>query len=394
LSPRAALTLGALARRLGSATDVPILAVRLPQLERLAWECGRGAARRLERRASRAFAQSAGRVLRAGDLLAHEPASDIFAAALAAKVRHPAVQPMDPGARTAIARIGAALEALLRLEVQTGWTSYDAARDARDVPALLQRALAHGALERERFAFFSALGHELRTPLASIRGYLETLLEDEAIDPHTRRRFTGIAYRESLRLSRLIEGMFEMSMLDLRPSAGAAARAQLANVFEAVRDATFGAARRTGAAVDVEPPGDVLVAIDPDRLILVLVNLIENALKHGRAQGHVRVRNLSCDGTARIVIDDDGPGVKPDEREGIFTLGVRGRTTAAGTGIGLALVRQLVERAGGFVAVGPSPLGGARFVVTLRCAQGVPATAVPSTCGVMKNSTSSLVCER
>ncbi len=383
-----------MARRLGSATDVPILAVRLPQLERLAWERGRGAARRLERRASRAFAQSAGRVLRAGDLLAHEPASDIFAAALAAKVRHPTAQGIDPGARTAIARIGAALTASLRLEVQTGWTSYDGARDACAVPALLQRALAQGALERERFAFFSALGHELRTPLASIRGYLETLLEDDTIDPHTRRRFTGIAYRESLRLSRLIEGMFELSLLDLRPSAGAAARAQLASVFEAVHDATLDAARRSGATVEVEPPGEALVAIDPDRLILVLVNLVENALKHGRAHGLVRVRSLQREGTARIVIDDDGPGIAPDEREAIFALGVRGRTTALGTGLGLALVRRLVERAGGLVTVGPSPLGGARFVVALRRAHGVAPVEFPSTCGVMKNSTSSLVCER
>jgi len=394
LSARAALTLGALAQRLGAATGIPILAVRLPQLERLAWERGRGAARRLERRASRAFAQSAGRVLRAGDVLAHDPGSDVFAAALAAEVRRPAAPGTDPGARTAIARIGAALEASLQLEVQAGWTNYDGARDAHAVPALLQRALAHGALERERFAFFSALGHELRTPLASIRGYLETLLKDDAIDPHTRRRFTGIAYRESLRLSRLVEGLFEISLLDLRPSAGTAARAQLASVFDAVRDATFDAARKAGATVEVEPPGEACVAIDADRLILVLVNLIENALKHGRAQGRVRLRCRSREATARIVIDDDGPGVQPDERDTIFALGTRGRTTAAGTGLGLALVRLLVERAGGLITVGPSPLGGARFAVTLNRTHGAAAAEISSTCGVMKNSTSSLVCER
>ena len=304
-------------------------------------------------------------MLRSGDLLAHEPASDVFGAALAAKVRHPSAAGIDRGARTAIARIGAALAASLRLEVQTGWANYDGARDAHAMPGLLQRALAHGALERERFAFFSSLGHELRTPLASVRGYLETLLDDDAIDPQTRRRFTEIAYRESLRLSRLIEGMFEISLLDLRPSDGAAARARLSGVFEAVRDATCDSARRRGASVQLELRGDALVAIDPDRLILVLVNLIENALKHGRAHGRVRVRSVTRDGTARIVIDDDGPGIKPDERDAIFALGTRGRTAAAGTGLGLAFVRLLVERAGGLVTAGSSPLGGARFVVTL-----------------------------
>jgi len=237
------------------------------------------------------------------------------------------------------------------------------------------RALALGAHERERFAFFSAVGHELRTPLASIRGYLETLLEcEEPLAPHLQRRFTAIAYRESLRLSRLIEGMFEISMLDLRPSAGAAARASLAAVFDAVRDATQSGAQARDVAIAFDAPDGIDVAIDPDRLILVLVNLIDNAVKHGRRGGRVHVAADVTHGAVCITVDDDGPGVPTDARERVFELGVRGRTPAGGTGIGLALARLLVERSGGRVEASASPLGGARFAIHLR-AVGAPSSA-------------------
>ncbi len=109
---------------------------------------------------------------------------------------------------------------------------------------MLERALLRGAQERERYAFFSALGHELRTPLSSIRGYLETLLDDD-VDARTRRRFVRIAYNESLRLSRLVDGMFEISLLDLhatlrRPSGSGS----LGLALEAAADACVGAGRR------------------------------------------------------------------------------------------------------------------------------------------------------
>ena len=273
----------------------------------------------------------------------------------------------DPGARAAIARIGAALEASLGLKVETGWATYEPVRDAHAVGPLMVRALALGAHERERFAFFSAVGHELRTPLASIRGYLETLLEcEEPLEPHVQRRFTAIAHREALRLSRLIEGMFEISMLDLRPTAGAAARASLPAVFNAVRDATLNGAKAREVSIAIVSAEELDVAIDPDRLILILVNLIENAVKHGRRGGCVHVAAELAQDLISITVDDDGSGVPIDARERIFELGMRGRTAADGTGIGLTLARLLAERAGGRVEACASPLGGARFAISLR----------------------------
>ena len=100
--------------------------------------------------------------------------------------------------------------------------------------------------------------------------------------------------------------------------------------------------------------------------MLVLINLIDNAIKHGRPGGRVEVAaELESPRTVTISVDDDGPGIPAHERDRVFALGERGATEAGGSGIGLALVRLILERAGGRVDVRESPLGGVRFAVTI-----------------------------
>jgi len=360
------ITLATLHRRLSAYGDapVPLLVVRLPALERTAWREGLRKARTLERRAGSAFAAAAGRVLRSQDCIAHDSGSDVFVAALTAPTRTDSAAANCVDARSALARISASVESATRLEVETGWTAFSHT-DAADLSDAVARGLSRGAQERERYAFFSAIGHELRTPLASIRGYLETLLDGE-IDGDTRTRFLSIAHRESLRLSRLVEGMFEISLLDLHTTqvVRSSGRLDVALDAAAVACAADAAARSTG--LRCSPALAATVALDADRLTLVLINLIDNAIKHGRRGGCIAVgADLSDEDSACVTIDDDGPGIAPADRERVFTLGSRGETAAAGSGIGLALVRLMVERAGGRVDVGDSPLGGARFRVFL-----------------------------
>jgi signal transduction histidine kinase len=361
------IAIAALHRRLSMHAEAatPLLVVRLPALERTAWREGLRKARTLERRASLAFASAAGRVLRAQDSIAHDAGSDVFIAALTAPTRDDGAAAMSVDARSALARISASIESATRLEVETGWTSFSTA-DHADLAGAIARGLSRGAQERERYAFFSAIGHELRTPLASIRGYLETLLDDE-IDERTRMRFLSIAHQESLRLSRLVEGMFEISLLDLHTT-----QVRLANgVLDVALDAAAVACAANAAARSVTlrraSAVRAVVGLDTDRLTLVLINLIDNAMKHGRPGGTIAIgADLSDPDLACVTIDDDGPGVPRAERERIFALGARGETIAPGSGIGLALVQLMLERAGGRVDVGDSPLGGARFCVYLR----------------------------
>jgi signal transduction histidine kinase len=365
--PRRSTPVLRLERRLAQSgeTAIPLLVLRIPALERTAWREGLRKARTLERQAGDAFASAADRVLRAGDLIAHDQGSDIFVAALTAPTREGGVYPAPIDARSALARISANMESATQLDVDTGWTMYAAADDRGAMPAVVERALARGAQERERYAFFSAIGHELRTPLSSIRGYLETLL-DEEVDPHTRKRFLTVAHNESLRLSRLVEGMFEISLLDLHASSPAASKGSVERAIDAAVDACSSAAVTRSVTILRAPVEPAIVAMDSDRLTLVLINLLDNSLKHGRAGGTVVVgSDVLEQRTARIVVEDDGPGIAAEDRERIFALGERGDTSAAGTGIGLALVRLMIERVGGRVELDDAPLGGARFTITL-----------------------------
>jgi signal transduction histidine kinase len=366
--PRGLLApLTAFERRLGERAREPrpVLVVRLPELERVAWRRGLRAARALERAATAAFSTAVSRVLRGDDLVAHDGGSDVFAAALLAPTRDGGAFAAPVDVRSALARIAATMEASMRIETRTGWTTYDRAADVGNIGAVIERALARGAQERERYAFFSSVGHELRTPLSSIRGYLETLL-DAGVDAPTRERFVRIAYNESLRLSRLVEGMFEISLLDMRAALPAPASGSLAHAVDAALDACAAAATARGVSIVRDDVPALRVAIDADRLTLVLVNLIDNAIKHGRPGGGVFVGiRLDDDKLVRITVDDDGPGIAAGDRERVFVFGDRGMTDATGNGIGLALVRLMIERAGGRVDLETSPLGGARFILAV-----------------------------
>lgn len=219
-------------------------------------------------------------------------------------------------------------------------------------------------MSRERYEFLAAVGHELRTPLTSIRGYVETLL-DEEVDAATSRRFLETVRREALRLGRLVDGMLDFSLLDLS-AAAAPASTNVAEAVAAAMDALAPLAGARGVRFARTGASSAYARIDEDTCVHALRNLIENALKHGRCGGLVVVSVWDDAPWITIAIDDDGPGVPPDEREQIFVLRVRGNgARTQGWGIGLALVKRIVERVAGTIAVSRSPLGGARFMLRL-----------------------------
>ncbi|MGA8534080.1 MAG: sensor histidine kinase, partial [Candidatus Tumulicola sp.] len=104
--------------------------------------------------------------------------------------------------------------------------------------------------------------------------------------------------------------------------------------------------------------------VDGDACMHALLNLIENGLRYCRDAGSVEIICAVEKSFTSVTVDDDGPGIALFEREAIFELGARGATArGAGTGIGLAVVKAIADRAGGDVCVQSSPLGGARFVI-------------------------------
>lgn len=218
----------------------------------------------------------------------------------------------------------------------------------------------------DRRAWLATVGHELRTPLTSIRGYIETLLDGDELDAQTTRRFLETARREALRLGRLVEGMLEFSMLDLSGHARDAS-CDVAEQVRATIDAVLPLARQRGVTIRARLTGSAHARIDGDACIHALLNVVENAVKHGRQDGNV---TIECSRDAPFIcaiVDDDGPGIPLRERDAIFGFGFRGSNSCRpGCGIGLAVVKAIVTRAGGEASADLSPMGGARFVLRFR----------------------------
>jgi signal transduction histidine kinase len=307
--------------RVGSGATVPLLVVRCPEFARSV--------------RSTSFYDAARCVVRGGDSLANAPGTDRFAVALLAPPRT-GPPPDARRVQAALERIGAAIT----------------------IGAKLERGDGQGG----RGAMLAAVGHELRTPLTSIRGYLETLLDGE-LDPPTARRFLETARREALRLGRLVDSMLEFSLLDLSTRRCSPACDVVEQVRTAVESAAPLAAAR-GAQIHVTLPPSAPARVDGDACVHAVVNLIENAIKHGGDGGSVHIY-VSCTCEARyacVAVDDNGPGIDPVGRESIFRIGVRG-PDRPGSGIGLAVVHAIAERAGGNILIERSSRGGARFVL-------------------------------
>lgn len=363
---RMVLSKAGLARRLApvlARRAVPLLVIRLREVERVAWLQGRTSARRLERQACSVLARVVREQMRTSDLLAHDRNSEIFSIALRARSDDEIVLPAD--CRGALERTTAAFARALPIAVETGWTLVGSG--AGGLESAPVSALERGVHERQRFDFFSTIAHEMRAPISAIRGYLQTLL-DESPEPATSRRFLEIARNETLRLSRMVDGMFSVSLLDLEFSAAPSQRARITgthpqDALDAALAALAPRARDRGAIVQHARMPVCTVAIAFDHLVQIFVNVVGNALEHAGECRHVTIWGAKRTRGVEIGVDDDGPGIPLAERESIFTLGYRARS--AGTGLGLAVVRRLVERGGGNAFATESPLGGARIVIRI-----------------------------
>jgi signal transduction histidine kinase len=348
---------------------VPLLVLRLPEFERIAWRDGKRSARRLERLTTHAFERAARAALRKGDLTAHDAGSDVFTILMAAPSRESRL-PSPADCRSVLERIAAAISLSADLRIETGWSLIRRFDPQTGLDEEIANALERGARERERYEFFAAIGHELRTPLTSIRGYLETLIESE-MDAATARRFLETAQKEALRMGRLIDGMFEFSLLDLSADALGGRDCRIDERLELACEVVRPLARSRGIRICCATSQAVHAAIDADAALQLFVNLLDNAIKYGRDDGSVHIEAVTTPADAIVCVDDDGPGIAPSDRESIFGLRVRGSEAGSrpGTGIGLAIVKMIAERAGGSIRVCESTLGGARFEVRLPRAE-------------------------
>jgi signal transduction histidine kinase len=201
--------------------------------------------------------------------------------------------------------------------------------------------------------------HELRTPLAAIRLFGETLAEGRG-DP---REYGSLVAQESERLSDLVERVLAATRIDESPRFGAVSPGALAR--SAVDLMTGRAARRhvrLECHADDAPPE---AHWDGDSVRRALLNLLDNAVKHGREGGRVEVRVIGAGDHVRLSVTDDGPGIGPAHRDGVFRRFTRGATDAPGAGLGLYLVDQVARAHGGRVDLETVEARGSTFTLVL-----------------------------
>ena len=227
-------------------------------------------------------------------------------------------------------------------------------------------------LERQREEFVANVSHELRTPLSLIKGYVETLLDGARANPEVAERFLKIIERNANRLDLLIQDLLTISALESEKIQLNLQPVELrALAGKVLTDLNAKAENKNVVTVNELP--ELTANGDVNRLDQVLANLVDNAIKYGRAQGSVVVGGKQlADGRLEIFVRDDGPGIPPEALERVFERFYRVDKARSrdqgGTGLGLAIVKHIVHAHGGEVRVASELGRGATFFFTLPAA--------------------------
>ena len=232
-------------------------------------------------------------------------------------------------------------------------------------------------LERTREEFVANVSHELRTPLSLIKGYVETLLDGARNNPEVAERFLKIIERNTNRLDLLIQDLLTISALESGRMKLNLQPVELRPLVEKVFT-DLGAKSENKKVRLVNELPELAASADANRLDQVLANLVDNAIKYGRANGSVRVGGKKLDDNRlEIFVQDDGPGIPPESLDRVFERFYRVDKARSrdqgGTGLGLSIVKHIVQAHGGEVRVESETGKGATFFFT------VPAAANPAT---------------
>ena len=233
-------------------------------------------------------------------------------------------------------------------------------------------------VEEMRVDFVANASHELRTPLAALSGFIETLKGAARNDTAARERFLDIMEAQAKRMARLIDDLLSLSRIELAAHVRPETPVELLPIVRQVADALQMLARDRGVAINVSAPKEPLVVSgDRDELTRVFENLIENALKYGASGKRVDItlsRGFTVSGgeEALVAVRDHGPGISaehlPRLTERFYRVDVAESREQGGTGLGLALVKHIMNRHRGRLTIESRPGEGATFTVRLPIA--------------------------
>ena len=224
-------------------------------------------------------------------------------------------------------------------------------------------------LEKIRSDFVANVSHELKTPLTSIRGFVETLLEGALEDKENSRHFLQIIHEHALRLDRLVNDLLDLSGLESKEIALEKRQVNIKNLADVILASFKSQLEQKSVAVKIDLPADLIVMIDEDKIGQVLTNLIENAIKFNQENGTIKIYSQDAGGKIKIFVDDSGIGIPPKDIPRIFERFYRvdkaRSRSLGGTGLGLSIVKHIVELHAGKVGVESIEGLGSKFWFTL-----------------------------
>jgi signal transduction histidine kinase len=225
--------------------------------------------------------------------------------------------------------------------------------------------------ERLKSELVSIVSHELRTPLASVLGFTSLLITRD-FDDDTRHRYLGIIDAQARRLGSLIDDFLDARRLEQGKLELLREPIDVAGLLREQAELFTGQSERHRVDVAV-PPGPLAVRGDRDRLAQVVGNLLSNAIKYSPEGGTVELVAQRENGTVRVEVRDEGVGIPQDKQSQIFTRFFRGDAAASGisgTGLGLAVSREIVEAHGGRIGFTSAEREGSTFWLELPAAEG------------------------
>ncbi len=224
--------------------------------------------------------------------------------------------------------------------------------------------------ERLRRELIANVSHELATPLTAIQGFTEALLDGVVQEQEEREETTRLIAREAARLRRLVDQLRQVALFEGGAQALDRAPLDVPALAGETLDVLEGEIERKQITISNKLPADLpAVYADGDRVTEILLNLLDNALRHTPQGGLIEITGAVEGRFVRVTIGDSGPGIAPENRERIFErfyrLDASRSAATGGSGLGLTIVRSLVEAHGGTIRVEERRGGGTQFSFTL-----------------------------
>ncbi|MGN6430441.1 MAG: sensor histidine kinase [Gaiellaceae bacterium] len=271
---------------------------------------------------------------------------------LSRRITKPVLALSDAADEVAAGRYGVAVP-----EVPGGGEISHLSTRFRDMASQLEQA---EALERN---FLMTVSHELRTPLTAIRGHVDALLEGVVEDEATRTYSLEVISLEAKRLERLVGDVLDLAKLDTHRFALRREEVDMERLVDRAYSAFNEEARRRGIEYRREITATPVLETDGDRVLQVISNLLSNAFRWTPDGGRVGLALTKVDGTIRVAVEDNGPGIAVEEQERIFRP--FWSRDGEGTGLGLAIAGELAAALGGQIELETAPGQGSRFELVL-----------------------------